>query len=89
LYYFLLRKSNELKRIFSLTFLSKKVSKSAFFKFSEDFFHFTALHENRRLRFASCLSLISQCYRMGLGAIPQAPRLNLGKFRGSRSCGLN
>jgi hypothetical protein len=25
---------------------------------------------------------------MGLGAIPQAPRLNLGKFRGSRSCGL-
>jgi hypothetical protein len=58
------------------------------FKFSEDFFHFTALHENRRLRFASCLSLISQCSRMGLGALPQAPRLNLGKFRGSRTSGL-
>ncbi len=58
-------------------------------KFSKDFFHFTALHENHRLRFAACFPLISQCWRIGLGAIPQAQRLNLGKFRGSRSGGLN
>jgi hypothetical protein len=32
--------------------------------------------------------LISQCYRMGLGAISQASWLNLGKFRGFRSGGL-
>jgi hypothetical protein len=51
------------------------------FKFSEDFFHFTALHENHRLHFAACFPLISQCYRMGLGAISQVQRLNLGKFR--------
>jgi hypothetical protein len=55
-------------------------------KFSKDFFHFTALHENHRLRFAACFPLISQCWRIGLGAIPQAQRLNLGKFRGSRTC---
>jgi hypothetical protein len=79
----------DFKFLFFLFSEAKKETKSAFFKFSEDFFHFTALHENRRFRIASCLSLISQCSRMGLGAIPQAPRLNLGKFRGSRTCGLN
>jgi hypothetical protein len=87
--YFLSRKSNERKRIFFSYFFKQKSKQKAFFKFSEDFFHYTALHENHRFRTASCLSLISQCSRMGLGAIPQAPRLNLGKFRGSRSCGLD
>jgi hypothetical protein len=58
-------------------------------KFSKDFFHFTALHENHRLRFAACFPLISQCSRMGLGAISQAQRLNLGKFWGSSTCGLD
>ena len=72
-----------------LLFPKQKSKQKAFFKFSKDFFHFTALHEKRRLRIAACFSLISQCYRMGLGAIPQASRLNLGKFRGSRSGGLN
>jgi hypothetical protein len=48
-----------------------------------------ALHENHRFRIAACFPLISQCYRMGLGAIPQAQRLNLGKFRGSRAGGLD
>jgi hypothetical protein len=67
--------------------LQKKKQK-VHFKFSEDFFHFTALHENHRFRIAACFPLISQCYRMGLGAIPQASRLNLGKFRGSRAGGL-
>jgi hypothetical protein len=47
------------------------------------------LHENHRLRFAACFPLISQCYRMGLGAISQVQRLNLGKFRGSRPGGLD
>jgi Na+/melibiose symporter-like transporter len=66
------------KRKFHYTFNSpfffpkQKKKQKVHFKFSEDFFHFTALHENRRFRIASCFSLISQCYRMGLGAFPQA-----------------
>jgi hypothetical protein len=47
------------------------------------------LHENHRFRIAACFPLISQCYRMGLGAITQASRLNLGKFRGSRACEID
>jgi hypothetical protein len=58
--------------VFSSYFFKQKSKQKAFLKFSEDFFHFTALHENRRFRIASCFSLISQCYRMGLGALPQA-----------------
>jgi hypothetical protein len=84
-----LRKRKNFNEIISSYFFKQKSKQKAFSNFSEDFFHFTALHENRRFRIASCLSLISQCSRMGLGAIPQAPRLNLGKFSGSRTCGLN
>jgi hypothetical protein len=73
---------------FSSYFFKQKSKQKAFFKFSEDFFHFTVLHENHRFRIAACFPLISQCYRMGLGAITQASRLNLGKFRGSRADGL-
>jgi hypothetical protein len=74
-----------MKTYFFSYFFKQKSKQKAFFKFSEDFFHFTALHENHRLHFAACFALISQCYRMGLGAISQAQRLNLGKLRGSRA----
>jgi hypothetical protein len=60
------------------------------FKFSEDFFHFTALHENHRLHFAACCVPISAIAIAKAGnALPQAQRLNLGKFRGSRAGGLD
>ena len=53
------------------------------FKFSEDFFHFTALHENHQLHFAACCVPISAIAIAKAGnALSQVQRLNLGKFRG-------
>jgi hypothetical protein len=60
------------------------------FKFSEDFFHFTLLHENHRLHFAACCVPISAIAIAKAGnALSQVQRLNLGKFRGSRAGGLD
>jgi hypothetical protein len=69
-----------MKTYFFSYFFKQKSKQKAFFKFSEDFFHYTALHENHRFSIAACFPLISQCYRMGLGAITQAQRLNLGNL---------
>jgi len=63
---------------FSSYFFKQKSKQKAFFKFSEDFFHFTALHENHRLHFATCCVPISAIAIAKAGnALSQAQRLNL------------
>jgi hypothetical protein len=78
-----------MKTYFFSYFFKQKSKQKAFFKFSEDFFHFTALHENHRLHFATCCVPVSAIAVAKAGnALPQMQRLNLGKFRGSGSCEL-
>jgi hypothetical protein len=74
---------------FFFLFSEAKKETKMHFKFSEDFFHFTALHENHRLHFATCCVPVSAIAVAKAGnALPQMQRLNLGKFRGSRAGGL-
>jgi hypothetical protein len=75
---------------FFFLFSEAKKETKMHFKFSEDFFHFTALHENHRLHFATCCVPVSAIAIAKAGnALPQVQRLNLGKFRGSGSCELD